>query len=139
LPDLALVEAVNLAIYLKRPLLIKGEPGCGKTGLARAVAYELGLPYFSWHIKSTSRAHDGLYVYDTVGRLRDAQFAATGRFTAEDFSHIEDPAHYVHWGPLGLAFQCNQRSVVLIDEIDKADMDFPSAILSWEASATTTL
>src|SRR5437588_2272931 len=79
LPDEGLVEAVNLAIYLKRPLLIKGEPGCGKTRLARSVAYELGLPYESWYIKSTSRAREGLYSYDTVGRLRDAQLAAAGR------------------------------------------------------------
>src|SRR5579863_4219961 len=78
LPNDALIEAVNLSIFLERPLLLKGEPGCGKTRLARAVAYELGLPYESWHIKSTSRARDGLYIYDAVGRLRDAQLAATG-------------------------------------------------------------
>src|SRR5437660_11725633 len=88
LPDDALKEAVNLAIYLKRPLLIKGEPGCGKTRLARAVAYELDLPYEDWHIKSTSKARDGLYTYDTVGRLRDAQLAAAGRIKDEDIPHI---------------------------------------------------
>lgn len=76
LPDDALIEAVNLAIFLKRPLLLKGEPGCGKTRLAKAVAYELGLPFESWYVKSTSRARDGLYVYDSVGRLRDSQLAA---------------------------------------------------------------
>src|SRR5260221_3846061 len=129
LPDDALVEAVNLAIYLKRPLLIKGEPGCGKTGLASAVAFELSLPYESWHIKSTSRARDGLYTYDTVGRLRDAQLSATGRLKVEDISHLEDPARYVRWGPLGRAFRSNRRSVVLIDEIDKADIDFPNDLL----------
>src|SRR5436309_2959664 len=117
LPDAALVEAVNLAIYLERPLLIKGEPGCGKTRLARAVAYELGLPYEAWHIKSTSRARDGLYTYDTIGRLRDAQLAATG-----SIRNIDDPASYVKWGPMGRAFQNDQRTVLLIDEIDKADI-----------------
>ena len=129
LPDDALVEAVNLAIYLKRPLLIKGEPGCGKTRLARAVAYELGLPYESWHIKSTSRAHDGLYTYDTVSRLRDAQLAAIGRLKGESISRIDDPASYIRWGQLGRALQNKQRTVVLIDEIDKADIDFPNDLL----------
>src|SRR5438105_3943413 len=88
LPDGDLVEAVNLAVYLKRPLLIKGEPGCGKTRLARAVAYELCLAYEAWHVKSTSRAQDGLYTYDTVGRLRDAQLAAAGRLKDENVSRI---------------------------------------------------
>jgi MoxR-like ATPase len=129
LPDETLVEAVNLAIYLKRPLLIKGEPGCGKTRLARAVAYELGLSYQAWHVKSTSRARDGLYTYDTVGRLRDAQLAAAGRLKEEDISRIDDPASYVQWGPLGQAFRDEQRTVVLIDEIDKADIDFPNDLL----------
>src|SRR5579872_6985233 len=87
LPEDALVEAVNLAIYLRRPLLLKGEPGCGKTRLARAVAYELGLPYEAWYIKSTSKARDGLYTYDTIGRLRNAQLAAVRR----DFQHADDP------------------------------------------------
>src|SRR6266700_732455 len=129
LPDDALVEAVNLAIYLKRPLLIKGEPGCGKTRLARAVAYELNLPYESWHIKSTSRARDGLYTYDTVGRLRDAQLAIAGRMIEEDIHRIDDPEYYVKWGPLGNAFYNEQRTVVLIAEIDKADIDFPNDLL----------
>lgn len=129
LPDKPLVEAVKLAIYLKRSLLIKGEPGCGKTRLARAVAYELGLPYESWHIKSTSKARDGLYIYDTVGRLRDAQLAVANRIKDEDILRISDPASYVHWGPLGRAFQSEQPTVVLIDEIDKADIDFPNDLL----------
>ena len=129
LPDDDLVEAVNLAIYLKRPLLIKGEPGCGKTRLARAVAYELGLPYESWHIKSTSRAHDGLYIYDNVSRLRDAQLAAAGRLKDDSILRSDDPAIYVRWGPLGRALQNKQRTVVLIDEIDKADIDFPNDLL----------
>src|SRR5438270_6252499 len=95
LPDDDLIEVVNLTIYLQRPLLIKGEPGCGKTRLARAVAYELSLPYEAWHIKSTSRARDGLYTYDTVGRLRDAQLAASGHLKDEDMSRIENPDSYV--------------------------------------------
>src|SRR5581483_10577401 len=129
LPDAALIEAVNLAIYLQRPLLIKGEPGCGKTRLARAVAYELRLPYKAWHVKSTSRARDGLYSYDTVGRLRDAQLAVAGRLAPEKLAHLDDPASYVHYGPLGRAFLNEQRTVVLIDEIDKADIDFPNDLL----------
>src|SRR6266568_51401 len=90
LSDEALSEAVNLAIYLKRPLLIKGEPGSGKTRLAHAVAYELGLPYESWHVKSTSRALDGLYTYDIVGRLRDANLAAAGLLKGKDALRIDD-------------------------------------------------
>src|SRR6266487_25890 len=129
LPDEALLEAVDLAIYLKRPLLIKGEPGSGKTRLARAVAFELGFDYKSWHIKSTSRARDGLYTYDTVGRLRDAQLAAAGRLDEEKAARSDDPASYVHWGPRGRAFKNKQRTVVLIDEIDKADIDFPNDLL----------
>ncbi|NJM74085.1 MAG: MoxR family ATPase [Scytonema sp. RU_4_4] len=130
LPNEELIEAVNLAIYLERPLLLKGEPGCGKTRLARAVAYELDLPLEAWYIKSTTRAKDGLYSYDAVSRLRDAQLAATGRIIKdEDIPRISDPATYVKWGPLGRAFQNEQRTVVLIDEIDKADIDFPNDLL----------
>ena len=130
LPYEELIEAVNLAIYLERPLLLKGEPGCGKTRLARAVAYELGLPLEAWYIKSTTRAKDGLYTFDAVSRLRDAQLAATGRVIKdEDIPRISDPASYVQWGALGRAFQNTQRTVVLIDEIDKADIDFPNDLL----------
>lgn len=128
LPNEEMIEAINLAIYLKRPLLIKGEPGCGKTRLAHAVAYELGLPYEAWHIKSTSRARDGLYIYDTVGRLRDAQLAAL-KYAQENRDTSHDPTSYVKWGPLGRAFQNEQRTVILIDEIDKADIDFPNDLL----------
>jgi MoxR-like ATPase len=129
-PNDELVEAVNLAIYLERPLLLKGEPGCGKTRLARAVAYELKLPFEAWYIKSTSRAKDGLYNYDTVSRLRDAQLAATNRIIKEeDIPRINDAATYVKWGPLGRSFQNHQRTVILIDEIDKADIDFPNDLL----------
>ncbi|MFG6106832.1 MoxR family ATPase [Leptothoe sp. EHU-05/26/07-4] len=128
-PEPELVEIVNLAIYLGRPLLLKGEPGCGKTQLARSVAYELGLPLESWYIKSTSRARDGLYIYDAVGRLRDAQLAASDRLTTSELQRVSDPAVYVRWGPLGRAFQNAQRTIVLIDEIDKADIDFPNDLL----------
>ncbi len=125
LPGDTLVDAVNLAIYLERPLLLKGEPGCGKTRLAQAVAYELDLPYEAWYIKSTSRAGDGLYTYDTVGRLRNAQLAAVKK----DAQHIDDPTKYVHLGPLGRALENEKRTVILIDEIDKADIDFPNDLL----------
>ncbi|HEY9626106.1 MAG TPA: MoxR family ATPase [Coleofasciculaceae cyanobacterium] len=129
LPSPELVEAVNLAIYLERPLLLKGEPGCGKTQLATAVAHELGLPFEAWYVKSTSRALDGLYTYDAVGRLRDAQLIASGRLSDADLRRIEDPSTYIRWGALGKAFQQTQRTVVLIDEIDKADIDFPNDLL----------
>lgn len=125
LPNDELIEAVNQAIYLERPLLIKGEPGCGKTRLAKAVADELGLPYQVWRIKSSSRAKDGLYSYDAVRRLRDAQLAS-----AEGINRIDDQNAYVRWGSLGQAFQNEQRTVVLIDEIDKADIDFPNDLLA---------
>lgn len=129
LPSEELVEAVNLAIFLERPLLLKGEPGCGKTRLARAVAYELGLPFEPWYVKSTSRARDGLYTYDAVGRLRDAQLAANGMIPKAELSRIREPREYVKWGSLGRAFRNSQRTVVLIDEIDKADIDFPNDLL----------
>lgn len=127
LPSEELVEAVNLAIFLeKRPLLIKGDPGCGKTRLASAIAYELGLPYESWHVKSTSRARDGLYVFDAIHRLHDAQLAQTG---TSDGKKLADLNNYVRMGPLGRAFMNEKRTVVLIDEIDKADIDFPNDLL----------
>jgi MoxR-like ATPase len=117
------VEAVRIAQLLERPLLLKGEPGCGKTRLAGAVAAELGLPYFEWHVKSTSRARDGLYTYDAVGRLRDAQLVAAR------LAEPRDDRSYVRLGPLGQAFLSEQPAVVLIDEIDKADIDFPNDLL----------
>jgi MoxR-like ATPase len=128
LPGEKLLEAVNLAIALERPLLLKGEPGCGKTKLARAVAYELDLPYEAWYVKSTSRARDGLYTYDAVGRLRDAQLAASN-VDEEAAKRAKDSTSYVQRGPLGRAFENEQRTVVLIDEIDKADIDFPNDLL----------
>lgn len=128
-PSQKLVDVVNLAIYLGRPLLLKGEPGCGKTKLAVAVAYELELDFEAWYVKSTSRAKDGLYIYDTVGRLRDAQLAASGSLTTEEKKRFDDPTSYIRLGPLGRAFTNPKRSVILIDEIDKADIDFPNDLL----------
>ncbi|MBD1944364.1 MoxR family ATPase [Coleofasciculus sp. FACHB-712] len=127
LPSPELIDAVNLAIFLeKRPLLLKGEPGCGKTRLAQAVAHELGLPYEPWYIKSTSRARDGLYSYDAVRRLHDAQLVRMGE---ESKSKVDNLDKYIELGPLGRAFENPQRTVVLIDEIDKADIDFPNDLL----------
>ena len=125
LPDDKLKEAVDLAIALGRPLLLQGEPGCGKTRLAYAVAYALGLPLEASYIKSTSRAQDLLYTYDAVNRLYDAQI---GKEVSQDVRQ------YIRLGPLGRAIaraQYGRRSVVLIDEIDKADLDFPNDLL-WE-------
>jgi MoxR-like ATPase len=115
-----LVEAVNCAIALERPLLIKGEPGTGKTLLALHVAEGLGMPMESWHIKSTSKAMEGLYVYDTLQRLNDARFGE---------GDVGDIRSYIKLGPLGRAFAADQRHVLLIDEIDKADLEFPNDIL----------
>jgi MoxR-like ATPase len=129
-PGTELIDAVNLAIFLKRPLLLKGEPGCGKTRLASAVAFELGLPYYEWHVKSTDRAQDGLYRYDAVRRLGDAQLARNENKNTEkinaDYRNIDD---YIDYGPLGKAFKSDKQCVVLIDEIDKADIDFPNDLL----------
>jgi MoxR-like ATPase len=115
-----LVDAVNCAIALERPLLLKGEPGTGKTVLARHVADGLSMPMLSWHIKSTSKAADGLYVYDTVQRLNDSRFG-TG--------DVADINRYIKLGPLGRVFKAEQRHVLLIDEIDKADLEFPNDLL----------
>ena len=113
-------DAVNVAIALEKPLLIKGEPGTGKTQLSEAIAEDLGLDLLSWNIKSSSKAQDGLYVYDTVQRLNDA------RFGDRDISDIR---HYIKHGPVGRSFAADQRVVLLIDEIDKADMEFPNDLL----------
>lgn len=127
IPSPELVNAVNLTIYLeKRPLLLKGEPGCGKTRLAEAVARELGLPLVTWYIKSTSRARDGLYTYDAVKRLHDAQLVRMGEKSQSDVSNLNK---YIGKGALGKAFENERRTVVLIDEIDKADIDFPNDLL----------
>jgi MoxR-like ATPase len=115
-----LVDAVNCAIALERPLLIKGEPGTGKTVLARHVAEGLGMPLLTWHIKSTSKAIEGLYVYDTVQRLNDSRFGG---------GDVADIRRYIKLGPLGQAFATEKRLVLLIDEIDKADLEFPNDLL----------
>ncbi len=115
-----LVDAVNCAVALERPLLIKGEPGTGKTLLARHVSEGLGMPMLSWHIKSTSKAADGLYVYDTVQRLNDSRFGG---------GDVADIRRYIKLGPLGQAFAAPTRHVLLIDEVDKADLEFPNDLL----------
>ena len=115
-----LIEAVNCAIALERPLLIKGEPGTGKTLLARHVSEGIGLPMESWHIKSTTKATEGLYVYDTLQRLNDARFGD---------GDVGDIRSYIKLGPLGRVFAAENRQVLLIDEIDKADLEFPNDIL----------
>ena len=117
-PDLML--AVNAAIRLQRPLLIKGEPGTGKTMLAEEVAAALGLPLLQWHIKSTTKAQQGLYEYDAVSRLRDSQLGS---------DRVKDIANYIVKGVLWQAFEADEPTVVLIDEIDKADIEFPNDLL----------
>ena len=118
--DDGLKEVVNAAIALQRPLLVKGEPGTGKTLLAHAVAEALDRPLLSWHVKSTTKAVDGLYHYDVVQRLNDS------RFGDHDVSDIR---RYIRMGPLGQAFKAEEPVVVLIDEIDKADVEFPNDLL----------
>ena len=131
IPDPELIKAVNWAIHLNRPLLLEGEPGGGKTELARAVAYELGLEYRSYTAKSTSKAQDLLYSFDTIGRLRDAQLVGTTLFTNDpnEIARIKDTDTYLELGILGDAFESEKGMVVLIDEIDKADGDFPNDLL----------
>jgi MoxR-like ATPase len=112
--------AVNAAITLERPLLIKGEPGTGKTILAHEVAGTLGAPLIEWHIKSTTKAQQGLYDYDAVSRLRDSQLGD---------ERVKDIRNYIRRGKLWEAFTAEQRPVLLIDEIDKADIEFPNDLL----------
>lgn len=152
-----LKKAVNLAIYLRRPLLLEGDAGCGKTRLASAVAYELGLPLYRWNIRSTTKAQDGLYEYDAILRLHDVQIqkgqsveeteakqsveaAETDEYD-DEIRENRNPSkskHYRTFGALGKAFRLTDcPAVVLIDEIDKADLDFPNDLLTvldepWE-------
>jgi MoxR-like ATPase len=115
-----LTVAVNAAVTLERPLLVKGEPGTGKTELARQVAASLGLPIIEWHVKSTTRAQQGLYEYDAVSRLRDSQLGD---------ARVHDVRNYIRKGKLWQAFEAEGKSVLLIDEIDKADIEFPNDLL----------
>jgi MoxR-like ATPase len=115
-----LAVAVNAAVALERPLLVKGEPGTGKTELARQVAASLGMPILEWHVKSTTKAQQGLYEYDAVSRLRDSQLGD---------ARVHDVANYIRRGKLWQAFTAPQKVVLLIDEIDKADIEFPNDLL----------
>ncbi|MDD4238338.1 MAG: MoxR family ATPase [Desulfotomaculaceae bacterium] len=117
-----LQNSVNVAIALGRPLLVKGEPGTGKTMLAKSAAENLGLKFIIWNIKSTTKAQEGLYVYDTVQRLYDSQFGDRD---------VSDIKQYIRLGKLGEAFTSDEQVVLLIDEIDKADLEFPNDLL-WE-------
>ena len=117
-----LLSAVNVAVALQKPLLIKGEPGTGKTRLAEAVAAALGKRLIVWNIKSTTKAQDGLYIYDTIQRLYDGQFGE---------NDVHDISRYIKLGKLGEAFASDDQVILLIDEIDKADLEFPNDLL-WE-------
>jgi MoxR-like ATPase len=116
----SLEAAVNCALALEKPLLVKGEPGTGKTLLAESLSSALDAPLLTWHVKSTTRAQDGLYVYDTVQRLYDSRFGD---------GDVRDIRRYIRFGPLGESFRAPKRVVLLIDEVDKADLEFPNDLL----------
>ena len=116
----ALESAVSCALVLEKPLLVRGEPGTGKTLLAEAVSKALGLKLLTWHVKSTTRAQDGLYLYDTVQHLYDSRFGD---------GDVKDVRRYIKLGPVGQAFSSPERVVLLIDEVDKADVEFPNDLL----------
>ena len=116
-----LLNAVNIAVTLQKPLLVKGEPGTGKTMLAHAIADTMGKKLIIWNIKSTTKAQDGLYMYDVVQRLYDSQFG----------EKVDDIERYIRYGKLGEAFMDDEQVILLIDEIDKADLEFPNDLL-WE-------
>lgn len=121
LTDPALESAVSCALVLQRPLLVRGEPGTGKTLLAEAISESLDLELITWNVKSTTRAQEGLYHYDTVERLYDSRFGD---------ANVSDIAAYIRMGPMGRAFKSDRRVVLLIDEIDKADLEFPNDLLN---------
>ena len=118
--DEELLNAVNVAIALEKPLVIRGEPGTGKTVLAQAIAESLSMPLYSWHVKSTTKAQDGLYVYDAVQRLNDSRFSD---------KNVDDISNYIKLGPLGESLRSENKNIILIDEVDKADIEFPNDLL----------
>ena len=126
----ALEDAVNVSLALERPLLLRGEPGTGKTLLSHAIAEGLGMDLITWFVKSTTQATEGLYVYDTVQRLHDSRFGD---------KNVDDINQYIKMGPLGEAFKAPAQAVLLIDEIDKADLEFPNDLLNELDNMTFTV